>query len=808
MYKLMQRSHLQTPQKIFFLCLIYIFTFSVFLVSPASALSGSQFNKSRIIDDPKFYRTSSISASSIQSFLNSKMPNCDTNGEQMYNGSQTRAQYGRSKGYPPPYTCLKSYKVNTPSRAGASGLCNSLSAKTNRTAAQIIYDVSKACGIDSKVLIVMLQKEQALVTDDWPWSKQYKIAMGYGCPDDGSCNSTYYGFFNQVYNAARQLKNYRKNPGSFNYASGRTSFVAYQANAPSCSGTNIKMQNAATAALYNYTPYQPNAAALNNLYGTGNSCSAYGNRNFWRMYNDWFGSTYSTPFFRIGSNDAIYMLGANDDYYHITSYKVLRAYGYGSTIKTVRSVSSSYISGRTNSGELPIAARFGGDAVYLVDKGKAHHFSSAELMDDYGFDIGEDEARLPSDTKAYFPTSTPMEEIAIESGGSPVYVFTNAKKRHIVDQASYNSGSPAYSSRDKVSLSKEFISGISWGAPLISNNKLLKRSDNGTYAFWNGSTLQEFNKNTVAELGLTPDYSSATSAINQLTNSSSPSVNKYAKSSGGLLYLLDNKQKFLVSVSDLSELDLTALSFTTTSDSILNKVPTKNFKRVLRVNGSDAIYLVEDGTKKHFSSVAAITEKGFSTSDIINVNTRSSNLFPADGDIVLASGKFFRLDNTSAIWFINRQGERVHVQNKNIITEYGTPFKSVPSFSSQQVQDYVDVGDMSSSYVRDGSSNIWLVHSVGTKRSVSSTTANSTNYNISAGSLPVVSNTVLSKYTSKPALGVVIKSSSNDRIYKVESGQKRWVDSWQKLIDQGYDKSDVVVVSGNFVLSLPSGPNL
>lgn len=29
---------------------------------------------------------------------------------------------------------------------------------------------------------------------------------------------------------------------------------------------------------------------MSNLYGTGDSCSAYGNRNFWRMYTDWFGS--------------------------------------------------------------------------------------------------------------------------------------------------------------------------------------------------------------------------------------------------------------------------------------------------------------------------------------------------------------------------------------------------------------------------------------------------------------------------------------------------------------------------------------
>jgi len=57
------------------------------------------------------------------------------------------------------------------------------------------------------------------------------------------------------------------------------------------------LQNQATAGLYNYTPYQPNQAALNNLYGSGDACSAYGNRNFWRIYIDWFGSpTSTTPF--------------------------------------------------------------------------------------------------------------------------------------------------------------------------------------------------------------------------------------------------------------------------------------------------------------------------------------------------------------------------------------------------------------------------------------------------------------------------------------------------------------------------------
>jgi hypothetical protein len=70
--------------------------------------------------------------------------------------------------------------------------------------------------------------------------------------------------------------------------------IQYNPNAGCGSGT-VYIQNQATAGLYNYTPYQPNPAALNNLYGTGDGCSAYGNRNFWRMFNDWFGSTYGPP---------------------------------------------------------------------------------------------------------------------------------------------------------------------------------------------------------------------------------------------------------------------------------------------------------------------------------------------------------------------------------------------------------------------------------------------------------------------------------------------------------------------------------
>jgi len=258
-----------------------------FLSQSASALSGSEFNAANIIDDSVFFNRGSMSVGDIQAFLNAKVPVCDTNGTQPYAGT-TRAAYGASRGYPAPYTCLKDYSQAVPAKS-ADAYCSGGISSGTKSAAQIIYDVSQACGVSPKVLIVLLQKEQSLITDDWPWSIQYRSATGYGCPDTAECDSAYYGYFNQVYNAARQHQRYIVQADYFNFAAGRTSYVQYNPNA-GCGGSNVGIQNHATAGLYNYTPYQPNYAALANLYGTGDGCSAYGNRNFWRMFNDWFGS--------------------------------------------------------------------------------------------------------------------------------------------------------------------------------------------------------------------------------------------------------------------------------------------------------------------------------------------------------------------------------------------------------------------------------------------------------------------------------------------------------------------------------------
>jgi hypothetical protein len=254
-----------------------------------SALSGSEWNPGNIIDDGVFYDNNAMSVDDVQNFLNIKMTTCDTNGDKTSElGGGTRAQYGASRGYPAPFICLKNYFENPSTHE--NNLRGIIPAGA-MSAAQIIKSASDTHKINPKVLITLLQKEQTLVTDEWPLPIQYKSATGYGCPDTAACDAQYYGFYNQVMNAARQFRLYATYPASYRYKPYQTNYIQYNPEA-GCGGTNVYVQNLATAGLYNYTPYQPNQSALNNLYGSGDSCGAYGNRNFWRLFNEWFGGLY------------------------------------------------------------------------------------------------------------------------------------------------------------------------------------------------------------------------------------------------------------------------------------------------------------------------------------------------------------------------------------------------------------------------------------------------------------------------------------------------------------------------------------
>jgi hypothetical protein len=161
--------------------------------------------------------------------------------------------------------------------------CEAVEGGESVPASRIIADVAEACGISPRVLLVLLQKEQSLLTR--PSARGYERATGYACPDDADCDARYFGFFNQVYRAAWQFRQYTAEPDR-QYRVGAVD-VGYHPD-DACGASTVRIRNQATANLYNYTPYQPNDAVLADP-ASGDECSAYGNLNFWRLWHRWFG---------------------------------------------------------------------------------------------------------------------------------------------------------------------------------------------------------------------------------------------------------------------------------------------------------------------------------------------------------------------------------------------------------------------------------------------------------------------------------------------------------------------------------------
>lgn len=141
---------------------------------------------------------------------------------------------------------------------------------TVKLASDIIYEAGLRYQINPKYLLVTLQKEQSLITDDTPTQKQLDWATGYGVCDSCSMDDPklqkYKGFGQQVDNSAGIMRWY--------YNNSDRGYIKKKDVPTTIDDQQITPQSWATAFLYTYTPH------------------IHGNQNFWRIWTTWFNQNY------------------------------------------------------------------------------------------------------------------------------------------------------------------------------------------------------------------------------------------------------------------------------------------------------------------------------------------------------------------------------------------------------------------------------------------------------------------------------------------------------------------------------------
>jgi hypothetical protein len=265
-------------------------------------VSADSFNPNRIIDDPIFDNSNSMSPVQIDAFLNTFPNSCIS------------ANSGFRAIDPTGYSPTTGYQYGA-----------------HVTAGQVIYDAAQAYELNPQVLITTLQKEQSLVVGGAGYCNngdehKYAAAVGYGCPDGGAVYSytgvdlyqrngvtvtsvgatcvnsaSKAGFTQQVIRAAWLLKfGEQRSKGNTGWAVIKGNWnnsddpqtcyggpmtegtfarcpsggSAYYDGYSTIDATSVHMDTGATAALYWYTPH------------------FHGNQNFYANFVSWFGSAY------------------------------------------------------------------------------------------------------------------------------------------------------------------------------------------------------------------------------------------------------------------------------------------------------------------------------------------------------------------------------------------------------------------------------------------------------------------------------------------------------------------------------------
>lgn len=760
--------------------------------SPVNALSGGEFKAGNIMDDGVFFNSRSMSVEQIQNFLNSKVPSCDTNGVQMYNSTMTRAEYGAANGSPAPYTCLRHYSQETPNRVAETGLCQAYGGG-QKSSAQIIYDVAQACGVNVQVLLVLLQKEQSLITDDWPWPIQYRSATGYGCPDTAPCDSEYYGFFNQVYNAARIYKKYARDTSQYNYRVGRNNNILYNPNS-SCGNSSVFLQNQSTTGLYIYTPYQPNKAALDNLYGSGDTCSAYGNRNFWRMFNDWFGSTHGA-LIRTPTSGALYYTDGQRKFI-VPSLNLASQYGLG--INDVRYVSQEEMDA-TPLASTPLSSSIGtvvksdndsdadGAALYLVNNRNRIPISSMEQFSNFGFTT-EMIRYLPLSTIERLSLSQSNLSDYVQGPDMSLYKIENGKKRIIFELSKYIQLNPG---GNLTPLTTITLYNWDYAPPVVDGDYNLIES-NGTVRVYRDSSFHVIPSLEVYECLQLSSLKTFRIWTHKMANgTSNGNLSCLVEDSVANISLMAGARRYPIS----SSLNLPAR--TRPSDAFINRLSTSSTPAVLKANGQSELSVIESNVIRPIPSMKVFEQLGYDGSSIQTVPAGTYKSLNKGAKKLSLSTLVLEPNGTISV--ISGVSSRLHITSAQQFEYFGFSWKSLIKSTPTDLSAYASAGTLPN-YVRS-SGELYLIDE---KVRYVFDPSIDVHFGLDRNTILDVNQTIIDK-TLPWSMTRFIKNRTNGTVYYMENGQKRPITSWQRVEELGGANS-IVILSDKFVASITTGP--
>jgi hypothetical protein len=815
--------------KLFILATIFSISGSLLI----AGISSAGFNRNRLIDDTIFDASGTMNAVQIDNFLNGFSSSCISPNS----GFEARVPSGYS-----------------PSGGFTYGNFGS--------AGQVIATAAQVYGINPRVLIVTLEKEQSLVTGRNNFNgycmttsqHKYAAAMGYGCPDSGgsysysgislyrrngvertsvssTCvnSSAKAGFSQQVIRAAWLLKfGQQRSKGNINWAvitgswdnsddlqsyySGPMTQGTFQ-RCSSCQAayydgyitidnTATHMDTGGTAALYWYTPH------------------FHGNENFVDLFTNWFGSTTLPYAFKSPNSSTIY--------YYVNGFKVAvnamaTLQDYGISPQSIQTLDQATIDSiptpdPSTDGISPNLSYLiksssdsdaDGGSVYLISVGKKYKFKTMQQFFEFGYNES-DISYMPISFILSFSGSQFLSNY-IKSPHGTVFQVTSAQKKLIFDYDKYISLNPS----DQITYTSYYLTDLlPSGDPLSSRDILVKRSSGDTVYLFNGGNYYSIPTFSVYscwgfETTLhTPLYrlpnNSYVAAINPdyALDCLVKNASSLSLLNGSLRYSIPAAYGLTRSQNDNQ--DIIDLS---------NKIPgsAAALKQYIKPSNSAGVWYLSNGVRKLVPTYSNFVLLGLDNTKIDTLDASVFPSLPASG-IKLGNGQVVKTDSSGAVYVVSDNARILYATSDSFLA-YRNNWSSIETYPATVLnQEYPYSGDTVNLYLFDSASNkVYLVDINGCylldTNMVNSYGQNQTNLANNQGYGAGIF--INLKLSICHAGSYYIKQAGQSLVYWMDGGSKHPINSWDKLVNHsGQSNPYVITLSASTMSTFPTGTPL
>jgi len=339
-------------------------TSSFLLFSLAITVNASVFDPNYIINDQEILDSQAMTLAEIEQFLNNQGGYISKNSFPNFEGKTKSSAQIIYEASARNYDCDGITLSENPTEEERKNKCEPIT-------------------INPKFLLVLLQKEQSLLTAQNPSQSQLDWAMGYGCFDGQACNEKWRGFGKQVNSAALQFYDYMRNPHHYPYLANREYTVSNTGKPDSI----IRPQNQATASLYNYTPHVYN-----------------GNYNFFNLWMKYFTRSYPNgSLVQVKGEAGIWLIQDGKKRPFTTKVALTSRFDINKVIEVNKSDLDSYPKGTPINLAQYSLVRSPRGTIFLIVDDTRRGFDSAETFRKIGFNPEEV-------VNATWPDLTPYKE--------------------------------------------------------------------------------------------------------------------------------------------------------------------------------------------------------------------------------------------------------------------------------------------------------------------------------------------------------------------------------------------------------------